>query len=303
MTFNSRNDIIDGALETCGVKAADESSTAADVLTAKKFLNRMVKRLQATGAHLFSENLATLFLSTGQRKYQIGGDANATEEFSETTTNVAAVAGTNKVFLTSTDGILVDDQLGVRLDDGVIRFSSVIQVATLFVTFEDDLIGEAASGNVVYFYTTRLGKALRIPDARRSLIDQEIQMIQLGRIDYLNLPNKENQGTPVQFYYDPNTQTTGDLFLWPAPASTNTIINFTYYKPLEVFTDADDTAEFPDEWIEALVLNLALRLFTVFAQPMPPGFEARANAAAADALDWDQDDASMYLTPSKVRGQ
>jgi len=299
---DSRNEIIDGALETIGVKAADESAQASDTLTAKKFLNRMVKRLQSTGSHLWTENLATLFISTGVREYTIGSTADATESFSQTTTNVAAVTGANKVFLTSTTGILEGEQLGVRLDDGAINFSTVIQVAATFVTFEDVLVSDAASGNVVYFYTTRIGKALRIPDARRKQSGQEIQMIQLGRMDYLDLPNKDNQGTPVQFYYQPR-QDTGDLFLWPAPASTETLINFTYYKPLDVFDDSDDQAEFPDEWIEALVLNLAVRLAPVFSQPIPPELRENAIQSANDALDWDQGDASVYFAYSETRGQ
>ena len=64
-------------------------------------------------------------------------------------------------------------------------------------------------------------------------------MIQMARIDYLNLPNKDNQGTPVQFWYDPDKKDSGLLRLWPTPSSNNTLINFTYYKPLEVFTDAN----------------------------------------------------------------
>lgn len=299
---DSRNDIIDGALETIGVKAADESAQDDDVDVAAKWLDRMVKRLQATGAHLWNRNEATLFISTAVKEYQIGGTADATEDFNQSTTNIAAVAGDKKIFVTDTSLVSVADQFGVRLDDGTINFSTVNQVATTFVVVETGLVSAAASGNICYFYTTRIGKALRIPDARRKQTDQEIQMIQMGRNDYLDLPNKDNQGTPVQFYYDPK-QNTGDLFLWPSPAKDETLINFTYYKPLRVFDDSDDQAEFPDEWIEALVLNLAKRLFPVFSQPMPPGFKDEADQAAADALDWDQGDASMFMAPSETRGQ
>jgi len=302
MSFNSRNDIIDAALETIGVKESDESAQAADVLTATKFLNRMIKRLQSTGAHLFTRDLATLFISTGVVEYQIGGSADATESFDQTTTTAALTATTTTIPVTSVTGILVGDQLGVRLDDGTINFSTVISITVLDVEITTGLVSSAASGNVVYFYTTRLGKALRIPDARRKQSGQEIQMIQLGRMDYLDLPNKDSQGTPVQFYYDPK-QDTGNLFIWPAPASTETLINFSYYKPLDVFDDSADRAEFPNEWVEALVMGLADRLFFVFAQPKPPGFREDAYQAINDALDWDQGDASVYFAHSETRGQ
>lgn len=298
---DTRNDIIDGALETIGVKAADESAEPDDVLVAKNWLNRMVKRLQATGAHLWTRNLATLFISTGIEKYQIGGTADATEEFNQSTTNVAAVTGDKKIFVTDTSLVNESDQFGVRLDDGTINFSTVNQVATTFVVVETGLVSAAASGNICYFYTTRIGKALRIPDARRKQLGQEIFMIPMGRDDYLELPNKDAQGTPTQFYYDPK-QNTGDLFLWTTPAKDETLINFTYYKPLDVFDDSDDQAEFPDEWAEALVMGLADRLFTIFAQPKPPGFREDAYQAINDALDWDQGDASVYFAPSETRG-
>lgn len=302
MSFNTRNDIIDGALEKIGVKPSDEDAQAADVLTATKWLNRMVKRLQSTGAHLYSENLATLFISTGVIEYEIGSTADATETFGQTTTTAALVATTTTIPVTSVDGITVGDQLGVRLDDGTINFSAIISITVLDVEITDGLVSAAASGNVVYFYTDAIGKALRIPDARRKQSGQEIQMIQLGRMDYLDLPNKDNQGTPVQFYYQPR-QDTGNLFLWPAPASTETLINFTYYKPLDVFDDSADRAEFPNEWIEALVMGLADRLFSIFAQPKPPGFREDAYQAITDALDWDQGDASIYFAHSDTRGQ
>lgn len=297
---NTRNDIIDGALETIGVKEAEESAQAADVLTAKNWLNRMVKRLQSSGAHLWTRNSATLFISTGVAEYEIGGTADATESFSETTTTSALTTGATTIPVDDVTGILVDDQLGVRLDSGDIAFSAVTAVGASSADITTALTGDAASGNTVYFYTTRLGKALRIPDARRKQSGQEIEMIQLGREDYLDLPNKDAQGTPVQFYYDPK-QNIGKLFLWPTPASTETLITFTYYKPLDVFDDSADRAEFPDEWSEALVMGLADRLFNIFAQPKPPGFREDAYQAINDALDWDQGDASMFLAYTENR--
>jgi len=301
MTYDTRNDIIDGALETIGVKMADESSEAADVLTAKNWLNRMVKRLQSTGAHLWTRNSATLFLSAGVNEYLIGTTADATESYVETTTTAALAAAATTIPVTSATGMTVGDLLGVRLDDGTINFSIITTITVLDIEITDGLVSAAASGNVVYNYTTRLGKALRIPDARRKNDSQEIEMLHLGRSDYLELPNKDNQGTPVQYYYDPK-QDNGKMFLWPTPISGETLVTFSYYKPLDVFTTSSDVAEFPDEWIEALVLNLAIRLAPIFGRPIPPGLQQMASQAAQDALDWDQEDASIYLTPSKTRG-
>lgn len=296
----TRNDIINGALEEIGVKAADESAQADDVQVSTKWLNWLVKNWQATGAHLWTRLDATLFLVTGQAKYVIGSTADATETFTETTTTSALVTGTKIIPITSSTGLAVNDFLAVKLDDGTLTFSVVTSIGP--VTITDGLASDAASGNTVFFYRTKLGKALKIPDARRRQSSQDIEMVQLGRIDYLNLPNKEQQGTPVQFYYDPKIST-GDMFIWPTPQSTDTLIKLTYYKPIDIFDTSDDDADFPDEWILALVYNLAVILAPKFSQPLQDVTAVLALKFYQDALEWDQGDASIFFAYGEGRGQ
>lgn len=296
----TRNDIINGALELIGVKAADESAQSDDVQSSAAALDWMVKSWQATGAHLWTRTDATLFLVTGQAKYVIGSTADATETFTETTTTSALVTNDTVIPITSSTGLAVNDFLAVKLDDGTLTFSVVTSIAP--VTITDGLASNAASGNTVFFYRTKIGKALKIPDARRRQSAQDIEMVQLGRIDYLNLPDKEQQGTPVQFYYDPKIST-GDMFLWPTPQTTDTIIKFTFYKPIDIFDTSSDEADFPNEWIEALVYNLAVRVASRFSQPLPQEVAVLALKLYNDALDWDQGDASIFFAYGEGRGQ
>jgi len=296
----TRNDIIGGALEEIGVKAADESAQADDVQVAAKWLDWMVKAWQATGAHLWTRTDATLFLVTGQAKYVIGSTADATETFTETTTTSALVTGNTVIPIANSTGLAVNDFLAVKLDDGTLTFSVVTSISP--VTITDGLASDAASGSAVFFYRTKLGKALKIPDARRRQSSQDIEMVQLGRIDYLNLPNKEQQGTPVQFYYDPKINT-GDLFLWPTPQTTDTIIKFTFYKPIDIFDTSNDEADFPNEWLLALTYNLAVILAAKFSQPLQDSTAVLALKFYQDALDWDQGDASIFFAYGEGRGQ
>ena len=127
-------------------------------------------------------------------------------------------------------------------------------------------------------------------------------MVKLGRIDYLNLPNKRTSGTPVQFYYDPKIDH-GLFFAWPAPTSTDTLIRGTYYRPLNIFDDADDSPDFPDEWLQALEYNLALLNASKFGQVLSPSDTAIAVSSLNDMLDWDQGDASIFFQYSAGRGQ
>ena len=298
----TRNEIINEALELIGAKPIEQAAKAADLITAANSLKQMVKAWQATGAHLFTQNEATLFLQPGQVKYQLGNSSSdhATETYSETTTDAAAVTGAATISMDDDTGLAVSDNLGIKLDAGTIHWTTVSSLGPL--VFTPVLPSDAASGKAVYFYATDLEKALRVPAARRKqgtgTTATETEMRALGRSDYKNLPSKLNSGAPVQFYYDPK-QIHGELFIWNAPTSTETVINFTYYKPLAVYTAASDQGEFPDEWGQALSYNLA-----VFASPKFPGFELSpqviplAGQFYTDALDFDQEDASVSFVPA-----
>jgi hypothetical protein len=299
---NTRNDIINEALDLIGVKASDESASASETSDSATALDHLVKTWQSTGAHLWSRNSFILFLQPAQIEYQIGpkngvaSSDNATEEFTETTLSAAASSGDVTVSLTSSTGLAISDFIGIEQDDGTIHWTTAKAISV--VTLNDALTDDAASGNTVYFYTTKIGKALKIPDARREqgtgTNAQEIEMVKLGRIDYLNLPNKKTSGTPVQFYYDPKIDH-GLFFAWPAPTSTDTLIRGTYYRPLNVFDDADDSPDFPDEWIEALKYHLAVRMAPRFGQPVPTEVAVLAISLYKDALEWDQGDESIFF--------
>lgn len=307
MTLNrTRSDIIENALDLIGVKAAGEPVSAEDGASAATALDWLVKSWQNSGAHLWARDSAILFLQPAQIEYQIGGTNtdNATETFSETTLSATAAALATTITLTSTTGLAVGQFIGIKLDAGSVHWTTVKIVSP--TTLNAALPSEAASGNRVFFYTTKIGKALRVPDARREqgsgVNAQEIEMIQMGRIDYLNLPNKNTSGTPVQFYYDPKIDF-GTMFIWPAPTSTDNLLRFTYYRPLKVFTDSEDDPDFPNEWIEALAYNLAVRLAPRFGMPLAPEVGVLAVALHQNALDWDQDDAPVFFQYSRGRGQ
>lgn len=298
---NDRNEIIEAALDLIGVVPAAEEPTAVDIQDGAAALNDMVKNWQSKGAHLWAQNEAFLFVQPGQVKYQFGDSSpdEATEAFTEDTL-AANVASGSAIITLTTSTPLVNDRIGVELDTGVLFWSTVASLSP--ITLATVLPSAAASTNTVYFYTTIIGKALRVPDARRSQSGQDIEMLKMGRIDYFNLPNKLTLGTPVQFYYDPKISS-GNMYLWPAPQSINTIIKFTYNRPLIVFSDADDEPDFPDEWIEVLKYNLALRRAPAYGVSAPIEVAALATSLMADTGEWDQDAADVSFQFSFGRGQ
>ena len=304
--MTSRNDIIESALTIIGAQAAGESASSEDISLSAKALNSIVDSWSGTGAHLWVRNSATLFLQPAQIKYILGSTIdNATEVFTETTLSTASAQGDTTPTLTSSTGLKVGDNLGIKLDDGTV-FWTIVECNDP-VTICDGLPSAAASGNTVYFYTTDLTKPLRIPDSRRvqgtGTTLSEIEMVQLGRIDYLNLPNKNASGTPVQFYYDPK-RAVGELFIWPAPTINDTILNFTYYKSINDFDVAEDIADFPNEWIRALDHQLAIDMSPrLMGREAGPKTQLRAQKYLDDALDWDSGDAPVFFQYSEGVGR
>lgn len=287
-----RNNIIESALRKIGALAADEPPTAADILDGAEALDDMVKNWQASGAHLWTENDAVLFVQPGQAKYQLGGTTtdHATESFTDTTLSADAATSDTVITLTSTAGLLVADKIGIKLDSGDLHWTTIASLGPTTIT--DAMPSAATSGNVVYYYTTDIDKPLRVPDARRRRSGQDIEMIKMGRIDYLNLPNKFEQGTPVQFYFQPK-KSFSFMYLWPTAASVETVIPFTYYRPIAVFDTSATDADFPDEWIEVLKFNLALRLAPEYGVNVPQEVAILAATLKADTGEWDQDAADV----------
>lgn len=302
-----RQDIIDEASTIIGAKAADEELSSTDTDYCARALNRLVTSWWAKGAHLWTRNSAQLVLQAGQIEYRLGASStdNATEDLNETTLSADSAQGDTTPQLTDSTGMAIGDTIGIQLDNGTVHWDIVecedpITVCT-------GLPSAAASGNAAYFYTTKVSKPLRIPDARRVQGDpdnrSEIEMVQYGRIDYLNLPNKITTGTQVIFYYDPK-QDFGELFVWPEPTSTDRIMNFTHYKPIETYSDAESITDFPEEWDKAIIWNLAKDICRPLTGKAPAqDIIAEAGIALDDVLDWDQGDAPVFFQYSMGRGQ
>lgn len=148
-------------------------------------------------------------------------------------------------------------------------------------------------------------KPMRVEAARRKLTlgGYETPMTMWSRQEYLDQPNKTNSpSTPVNFYYDPQRDT-GTLFLWPAPSaavSAANTIQLDILRPMFVMDSSANTLDFPQEWQETVVYNLATRLMAKY--PVNDSSLANLVIAQATALmtklkAWDNETASIFLQP------
>jgi len=93
----------------------------------------------------------------------------------------------------------------------------------------------------------------------------ETPMEQLTRVEYQRLPNKTVEGRPTTYHYDRQKEA-GALFVWPVPSASSTgTLEVTYIREIEDVVASNDT-DFPMEWADAVVYNLAARLSDEFNQ-------------------------------------
>ncbi len=299
----TRNDLIKDALTYIGCLGVEDTLGAEDLNFANRQLDKMIKAWQGQGIGIWSKTEATILLTSGVAKYQLGGSnpAKASDTVVETTTTAAASLGASTVVVASVSGMTIGDNIGIVLTGGTIQWTTITNIATLTITLGVVLTGAAASGNRIYTYTTALNRPLDVTQIRiRDNSDNDRDLgTQLAREDYFALTNKTTPGTPNAWYYDPQL-VSGFIYLYPTPDSVNLRAKITYRRTLEDFDAAPNTPDFPQEWLLAITLNLAVVIAPAYGKEtkVAQGLGAMANYAFSLARSLDVDAGSVFLAPS-----
>lgn len=268
--FNStRDEIIKDALTLCRVVDPTEAIEPSQLEQSARFLNRMIKIFQAQGLHLWTEAEAILFIDKGTRIYTFP-TANATdpEDYDDTTVDSDAVLGASAITVAAIGNIAAGDYISIVLDTGVRQWTTVSSITGLVITLPlgTTLNADATTGNEVVAFTTKINRPLKLISARRTIsaIDSPLEIV--SREEYVDLPNKDATGLINEVYYKP-LNTTGQLFAWPTGDTTTDRLSFTYQRPIEDFDSTSNSPDFPVEWHEMLVNNLAYRLAPSYGVP------------------------------------
>lgn len=123
---------------------------------------------------------------------------------------------------------------------------------------ETDLTFPTAIGQATYTLSPR---PLQVQEVR---IDYGYQRpLQIwGWGEYMSIPNKAALGIPTAVMINRQRDDVTMTF-WPVPMQVDTI----YYsagRVIEDVTDLDETLDIPQEWIECVTYNLAVKLFPAF---------------------------------------
>ena len=155
-------------------------------------------------------------------------------------------------------------------------------------------------------YTIGTGMTLSTPfpvkllQAFRTDTGAKIPLEIVAREDFNILPTSSN-GSPIKINYQ-SFVNYGTISLWPTPASTNTAtVTLVYQRPYQYFTTSTETADFPEEWYNAIIYHLAVRLAPEWGVPLPDRqmLMQEAKMYTEDAAMVGQEDGSFFVMPER----
>jgi hypothetical protein len=303
-SFNmNRNEIIRAAARKIQAVRRGASMGAEMVSDFNQALNAMVKHWQGQGLHVWTVSEATLFPQVGQVQYALSNAASsdhATQSYVQTAISAAEASGQTVISLDATTNITAADHIGITLDDGTLHWSTVSSKTTTTATIALALTDSAAADNLVYTYTNKIVRPLRIVDARSYDPEsfEETHVGVIARKDYQMLSNKVSDGTINQIFYDPQL-TTGQLHLYQTSTTVGNLLKFTWWRPIEDFSAAGDNPDLPQEWIQTLIFNLAVVMAPEFDVPSEKlqQIASMAGTFKDDMMGWDREAESFQFSP------
>ncbi len=306
----TRDQIISDALSLLAILAAGETATTADITFCSNALNKMVKAWMGQGIHLWTEESGTIFLVQGQAQYNLQTGASGAKASDGTGTPVEttlATAGSgSSITVTSSTGMTAADVIGVVQDSQIIKWTTIVSVTGTTIVLTAALDSAAASGNAVFTYTTQLPRVLSIQSCRlrnNSNFDKMMEM--RAREDYMRIPQKNLTGDPIIAYYSPQN-TRGEFLIWPTPSDVNKRIEVTYLRTIQDFDTGTDTPDLPQEWLDALTYNLAVRIAPAYGISLASGgmggnsnLLVMANQMLEEMKGWDAEQPYIQIVPKQ----
>lgn len=292
----TRTDIIGAALRKVGAFDSGDTIDSSDSDDCALALNLMIKEWSARGIDVPWRETITLFLQPDTQSYTIGpSGSHATSSYVETTLSASAATSATTISLTSTAGITAADYIGIKLDDGTIHWTTVVNAATTSIT--TGLASAAASGNAVYAYTTKANRPQKVVYAhRRDSDDQDTPVDLIGEIAYRGLSLKGADGPVNQVYYQP-TLTNGTLYVWPANQGGDDKLVLICQPLVDDFDAASNNPQFPIEWGNAIVWNLAVEIAPEYGVSVRDriALKSEARDKLETVLDYDVENASVVI--------
>jgi hypothetical protein len=273
-------DIIKAAYQDLGVVTPGGTVGSDDSTMAMTRLNMLVKQWQgnsdlAPGMKVHTRQRITLFLAKGQQTYLVGPastDARSSTSVGRTTLSAAEAASQTTLSITSntdtttypgtTITMASGDIIGIQLDDGTLHWDTITGTPSTTADVTTGLASGAASGNYVWWFTSRAQRFPLIESAvlrDSNLTDSPLTVYTEAREYDLGVSDKYADGTPTAILVEPLRIATR-ITLNSQPTDVTDQIVLTALYPAEDYDSTSDDIAFPQEWFAALSWELAFRL-------------------------------------------
>lgn len=321
VTFQTnRDEIVGGALRL--VKAVDPENvagpTATQISNASQALNLMVKAWEGVGIQMWLRKYFALFPQNGQKVYALGSPGPAGDPACFSTpigtgfvsTTVTSQAGPTLVVgttsTTATEGIPAITManawhIGMEQTNGTMFWTTIngAPAGTTVTLTAAPTVG-ALTGGAVIAFQTKLTRPLQILDGFvRQNGTNDVPLRVISKEEYNRYGQKGSAGVTSQLVYDPQ-RTVGYLSLIPTMQDVSSIIFVEAQFAMQDFTAAIDDADLPQEWLDALKFNLALRIAIEYAVSTEDFkmIKAMADSTFLLADSFDQEKASIQFMPN-----
>lgn len=298
----TRDQIITQALNLLGVYGQGDTVSTNDISFAATALNMMIKSWEGQGIHLWTSAEAALFFTLGQQKYSLASSASDITGDYPIFNLLTSSASGSSLIVSSTTGITANDNIGIKLDSGVIQWTTVASIVdSVTINLNASLSSTASAGNNVFSFTNRTDRPLEISSARYRYVDgTERPLNKKGRDDFMKVPLKTTTGKANQYYYAPKVNDAW-MYLWPTADDVGDCIRFSYSRRIQDFDASTDTPDLPQEWLEAIVYNLAVRLapgFGIATGKLNPDISVVAQTSLMQMQLWDSEEGSLNVVPN-----
>lgn len=161
----------------------------------------------------------------------------------------------------------------------------------------------ASGASEVFFYTSIIDKPLDILTMNRrdrSGTDySDSPMQRLNQDQYEAIPDKDADGDPTAYYYEPKLLD-GYLYVDAVATDLRDILIFKYLTPIQIFTESSDDLDIPDTGRECFVYNVAKRVAGEHGKSWSKENEEIRLEASRIWFDSDPDTARMFFEPERV---
>jgi len=302
--------VISEAFDLIGVRSNEQPIQANETADGIRHLNLLLKTLSAKDLHIWMKREGVIFLNPGTESYNLsttGDRACYIDDFVSTTTTSAISSGVAVIPVSSSSGMAVGDQVGIKVSATSRVWSTILTVdSSTQITLNDNLTANVSSGASVFTFTDKIDRPMRVLSVRRTTfnVDSTIPVLVWSRQQYFDQVNKESQGTVISYYYSPQL-TNGKFYVWQTASNVDQFLKVTFYKQLDDITDQSQTLEIPQEWQEAIVYALAARLGITY------GCDAeqynRVISAGGTLMEqieeWDQEQGNLFIQPNYMGQQ